>query len=89
MNSTSASINDFSANKPSDDIIHLQELTICAGELDDLIEPDGENFALALIEDLTVEVPIDFAQSTMWPMVGKRIWLAVVKGQIRAEVMSA
>ena len=83
-----APINDFSAAKMPEDIIHLQELTICAGRLDDIVEPDGEDFALAMIEDLTAEVPRTLAQ-TMWPLVGKRIWLAMVNGQIRAEVMSA
>jgi hypothetical protein len=88
MNSVSASISSLSAAKPPKDIIHLQELTICAGRLDDIVEPDGENFALAMIEDLTAEVPRTLAQ-TMWPLVGKRIWLAMVEGQLRAEVMSA
>ena len=89
MNSVSASISSLSAAKPPEDIIHLQELTICAGRLDDSVEPDGEDFALALIEDLMVEVPSSFAQSTMWELVGRRIWLAMVNGQIRSEVMSA
>jgi hypothetical protein len=85
-----APINVLSAAKlpvPASDIVHLQELGICAGRLDDIIECDGEDFALAMIEDLTVEVPLSFAGS-MWPMVGKRIWLALAKGRFRAGVMS-
>lgn len=69
------------------DIIRLKELDICAGRLDDIVEPDQEDFALAMIEDLIVEVPIDFAR-VLWEMIGERIFLAKVDGQIRAGVQT-
>jgi hypothetical protein len=80
----SASLSENINPSPRDsDVIRLQELGICAGRLDDLIEPDQEDVALAMIGDMTVEVPIAHAP-VMRPMVGKKIWLALVKGQIRA-----
>ena len=70
----------------NDSIIRLKELDICAGRLDDITQ-EGEDFALAMIESMAVEVPIAHAPA-LQEMVGKRIWLALVKGQIRAGVMS-
>ena len=72
---------------PVSNVIHLKELDICAGQLNDIIEPDGEDVALAMIESMAVEVPLDFAQFA-GGVVGKRIWLAMIMGQIRAGVQT-
>lgn len=87
MSANSAAVDIRLSPGMDSDVIRLRELDICAGRLDDIIEPDGEDFALAMIQDLTVEVPRSFAAS-LWEMVGKRVFVAKLDGQIRAGLMT-
>lgn len=65
----------------------LSEGDILRGKLSDIIEPDGQDIILADIAGDLVEVPK--AQSpALWSMVGWRIWLACIGGQIRSGVVS-
>lgn len=69
------------------DVIRLKELDICAGRLDNITSFVDQDIAVAAIEDLAVEIPIDFVD-TMYPMVGKRIFLAKIDNCYRFGVCS-
>lgn len=78
--SPSASIS-FSDNHPLEGDIYR-------GKLSDIIEPDGQDIILADIAGDLVEVP-KAQSSALKSMVGWRIWLACIGGEIRFAVVTA
>jgi len=75
---------------PSSEPIRLEEWEGWHGLLTDISQPDQEGFALACFGGAQVEVPASFAEE-LWEreLVGQRVWLALVKGRMRAGRMSA
>jgi len=73
----------------SDEPVRLDELGIVAGQLTVISSPDQDGYALACVGGTRVEVPASFAQELEErELVGQRIWLALIKGKLRAGVMS-
>lgn len=65
----------------------LNEGNIVRGILTDIIEPDGEAIILLVVAGELYEVPRSLA-ATLWPQVGRRIWLANLAGAIQAAEVS-
>lgn len=65
--------------------IRLPERDTFRGFLHDIIEPDGEDIALALIEDAMIEVPRCLAPE-LWELVGQKVIIGHFDGQFRAGV---
>lgn len=80
------SISIVSPESENDTII-LNEGDIVRGMLTDIIEPDGEDIVLPEVAGELYEVPKSLA-ATLWPLVGRRIWMANVGGQIQAAEVS-
>jgi hypothetical protein len=73
----------------SDMPVILADCDIVAGQLTDIIDPDGLDISLASIGLGLYEVPRPLVRS-LRHIVGKRIYLASIGGQLRfAEVRSS
>jgi hypothetical protein len=72
---------------PSNEPICLRELDIVAGKLNKITDSEDEDFSLATIENILLEVSRALS-GQLFEMIGTRIWLAMVKGQIRVGEIS-
>ena len=68
---------------PSNEPVYLRELDIIVGKLSNVIEPDGEDFLLARIAGLLVELPKSLS-AQLWALMGQKVIVGLITGQYRA-----
>lgn len=70
-----------SASLPQEPI-RLPEKDVIWGILHDIIEPDGEDFVLACLQERMVEVPKSLAPE-LWALVGQKVIIGHFDGKHR------
>lgn len=85
----SSRVINSSVSDSSSEPVRLDEWEGWHGLLSAISPPDSDGYALACIGGTQIEIPAGCAQELEErELVGQRIWLANIKGKMRAGVMS-